>query len=110
MTATSAEALTSLILSARGNRPQSLGCAEAEEVLDVALALLIELSVSNDRIDRLERMVADLRGEPVAALRDVRYDGEAAQERQEAMDALLTRALRIMLDPRVQAQTEGGAG
>lgn len=102
MTTTSAEALTSLILSARGDRPQSMGNAEAEEVLNIALALLIELSVSNDRIDRLERMVAGLRDEPVSALRDVRYDGAAAQERQEAMEALLARALRIMLDPRVQ--------
>jgi len=47
-------------------------------------------------------MVAALRDEPVSALRDVRYDGEAAQERQEAMEALLARVLRIMLDPRVQ--------
>lgn len=101
---TSVEALTALILSARGSRPQSLGCSEAEEVLNVALALLIELSVSNDRIDRLERMVADLRGEPVSALREVRYDGDAAQERLDAMEALLTRALRIVLDPRVQVQ------
>lgn len=101
---TSVEALTALILSARGSRPQSLGCSEAEEVLNVALASLIELSVSNDRIDRLERIVADLRGEPVSALREVRYDGDAAQERLEAMEALLTRALRIILDPRVQAQ------
>ncbi len=61
MTTTSAEALTALILSARGVRPQSLANAEAEEVLNIALALLIELSVSNDRIDRLERMVAALR-------------------------------------------------
>lgn len=102
MTTTKAEALTALILSARGNRPQSLANAEAEEVLNIALALLIELSVSNDRIDRLERMVAALRDEPVSALRDVRYDGEAAQERREAMEALLARVLRIMLDPRVQ--------
>lgn len=99
---TSAEALTALILSARGNRPNSLGCGEAEEVLNITLALLIELSVSNERIDRLERLVAELRGEPLSDLRDIRYDGDAARERHEAMEALLTRALRIILDPRVQ--------
>lgn len=107
--ATRAEALTALILSARGERPQSLGCAEAEDVLNIALALLIELSVSNDRIDRLERLVADLRGEPVEALRDIGYDGDAAHERQQAMEALLTRALRILLDPRAQAGPESPA-
>ncbi|WP_298669748.1 hypothetical protein [uncultured Sphingomonas sp.] len=104
MTTTSTEALTALIHSARGNRPKSLGCGEAEDVLNIALALLIELSVSNDRIDRLERLVADLRGEPVSALRDIAYDGDPAQERREAMDALLMRALRIFLDPRDQAE------
>ncbi len=102
----SPEALASLIYAARGNRPQSLGCAEAEDVLNVALALLIELSASNDRIDRLERLVAELRGEPVSALRDLRYpDGLAAEERREAMEALLMRALRIFLDPRVQGES-----
>ena len=98
----SVEALSQLIATARGNRPQSLASREAEEVLNVTLALLIELAVSNDRIDRLERLVAELRGEPVDALRDLRYDGEVAEERQAATDALLMRALRIMLDPRGQ--------
>ena len=98
----SVEALSQLIATARGNRPQSLASREAEEVLNVTLALLIELAVSNDRIDRLERLVTELRGEPVEALRDLRYDGEVAEERQAATDALLMRALRIMLDPRGQ--------
>ncbi len=99
-------ALGALIQSARGRRPHSLACGEAEEVLDIALALLVELAVSNDRIDRLERMVADLADRTVEELRETVYEGEAAQERQAATDALLMRALRIMLDPRAQ---EGGA-
>lgn len=97
------EALTALIASARGERKQSLESREAEEVLNVALALTVELAVSNDRIDRLERLVAELRGEPVEELRDIRYEGDVARERSEATDALLTRALRILLDPRAQA-------
>lgn len=95
-------ALGALIQSARGHRPNSLACGEAEEVLDIALALLVELAVSNDRIDRLERMVADLAGRTVEALRETVYEGQVAQERQAATDALLVRALRIMLDPRAQ--------
>lgn len=97
------EALSALIATARGDRPQSLASREAEEVLNIALAVLVELAVSNDRIDRLERLVADLSGRSIEDLRDIRYDGEIAQERQAATDALLTRALRIMLDPRAQA-------
>ncbi|MCB2062315.1 MAG: hypothetical protein KDE25_02445 [Novosphingobium sp.] len=99
----SVEALTSLLATARGNRPQSMANREAEDVLNITLAVLVELAVANDRIDRLERMVADLRGEPVEELRDLRYEGEIAQQRQEATDALLTRALRIMIDPRAQS-------
>lgn len=100
---TQVEALSALIATARGERPQSLASREAEEVLNIALAVLVELAVANDRIDRLERLVAELGGQSVEALRDIRYDGDIAQERQAATDALLTRALRIMLDPRAQA-------
>lgn len=104
---TQVEALSALIATARGDRPQSLASREAEEVLNVALAALVELAVSNDRIDRLERLVAELSGRRIEDLRDIRYDGEIAQERQVATDALLTRALRIMLDPRAQEQQAG---
>ena len=98
------EALSALIATARGDRPQSLVCREAEEVLNVTLALLVELAVANDRIDRLERLVAEASGRSVEDLREIRYEGEVAQERQAATDALLTRALRIMLDPRAQRE------
>jgi hypothetical protein len=99
---TQVEALSALIATARGARPQSLGSREAEEVLNITLAVLVELAVANDRIDRLERLVAEQSGRSVEDLRDIRYDGEIAQERQTATDGLLTRALRIMLDPRAQ--------
>lgn len=95
-------ALSALIQSSRGTRPRSLACAEAEEVLNITLALLIELSVSNDRIDRLERLVADLKDQEVDELRETEFDGAATQERRDATDALLVRTLRILLDPRAQ--------
>lgn len=100
MAVAAADAVLALVQSARGTRPQSLNDRESEEVLAIALALLVELSVSNDRIDRLERIVAEQAGSPLATLRDTRYDGPAAEERQQALDALLARVLRIMIDPR----------
>lgn len=100
------DALSTLIQSARGSRPQSLVSAEAEEALSVGLALLVELAASNDRIDRLERLVAELRGEHVGALRAIVYEGEAAEERKDAMEMLLMRGMRIFLDPRL-AQADG---
>lgn len=102
---TAAEAILTLVDSARGNRPQSLDDREVEEVLNIALALLVELSVSNDRIDRLERIVAEQGGTTVDLLRDTRYDGADAEERQQAMEALLARVLRVLIDPR--APTDG---
>lgn len=101
---TQTEALSALIATARGDRPQSLACREAEEVLNVTLAVLVELAVANDRIDRLERLVAEASGRSGEDLREIRYEGEVAQERQAATDALLTRALRIMLDPRARRE------
>jgi hypothetical protein len=100
MTVTAPEALSELLATARGSRPASLNCGEAEDALNVALALAVELVVANDRIDRLERMVADLRGEDVATLRNEIYDGEIAAARREANDALLMRVMRIFIDQR----------
>lgn len=97
---TDPNALYALIQSARGGRPRSLSCQEAEDVLNVTLALLVELSVSNGRIDRLERLMAEARGESVDAFREIQFEGDAASERQAAMDALLMRAMRIFIDPR----------
>lgn len=95
-----ADAIRAVIASGRGARPASLDNAETEQVLAIALALLVELSVSNDRIDRLEREVASLRDMPLAALRDRVLPDDAVAERQEALDALQLRVLRVMLDPR----------
>lgn len=94
------DAVLALVNSARGTRPYSLEDVEVENVLNITLALLIELAASNDRIDRLERMVAERGGVSLSDLRDTRYDGEAAEERQAAMDAMLARVLRILIDPR----------
>jgi hypothetical protein len=44
-------------------------------------------------------------GTTVEQLRDIRYDGAAADERQQAMEALLARVLRVLIDPR--APTDG---
>ncbi len=105
----SADAILALVASARGERPQSLDSREAEEVLNIALALAVELCVANDRIDRLERLVAEGRGTPVETLRDLRFEGAEAQERQQAADALLTRVLRVLIDPRAPVDNRADA-
>lgn len=98
-----ADAIAQLLATARGVRPNSLACGEAEDALNVALAVTVELIVANDRIDRLERKVAELAQVSLQDLRDDFGDTDAAKERREANDALLMRAMRIFLDPRADA-------
>jgi hypothetical protein len=101
-----AEAIVALTQLARGERRYSLENRETEDVLNIALALLVELSVAFDRIDRLERVVAERTGMPLSGLRAIDYaDGAASEERQEAANALLARVLRIRLDPRACTAT-----
>jgi hypothetical protein len=94
------DAISAVIASGRGSRPASLDNAEAEQVLAIALALLVELSASNQRIDRLEREVAALRGVALDDLKEAPLDAAAQAERQQAMEALQLRVMRIMIDPR----------
>ena len=96
-----ADAIVTLTQLARGERRYSLENREAEEVLNISLALLLELSVALDRIDRLERVLAERTGLPLQDLRATDYaQGAAAEERSDATNALIARVLRIRLDPR----------
>lgn len=88
-----ADALVELSSLARGARPPSLGNTETETVLRIAMAMLLELSVANDRIDRLEREVASLRGVDVGTLKSAPLDAAAVAERQVATDGLMARVL-----------------
>jgi len=96
----SIDAITAVIQSGRGTRAYSLDNREAEQVLNIALALLVELAASNDRIDRLEREIAVLKGVPLDELRETPLDAAAQAERQTALEALELRVLRILVDPR----------
>lgn len=97
----SPDAILSLLRLGRGERPASLRDPEVEEVLNIALAAVIELQVTLDRVDRLERVVAERTGLPLEELRALDYPGgTAAEERRESARAMLARVLRLRLDPR----------
>ena len=100
MSTPSAQALLELFQSARGERPYSLDNHDTEQVLNIALALVVELAVSNDRIDRLERALAEVKGVSVEALRSAPLDEAAQAQRDDATTALMVRALRVVIDPR----------
>lgn len=106
-----AEAIVTLTQLARGERRYSLQNRETEEVLNISLALLVELAVALDRIDRLERMLAERTGLPLHELRATDYpQGTAAEERSDATNALIARVLRIRLDPRASTASAGVTG
>jgi hypothetical protein len=96
----SADGIMSIINMARGERPYSIESFEAEQALTIALALLVELVATNDRLDRVERQLSELTGKTLDDVRQAGGGDAADKERQENNEALMIRALRILIDPR----------
>lgn len=96
----SADDILAIVRAGRGNRPGSLENAETEDLLTVTLALLVELGVALDRIDRLERTVATVAGTTLEQVREAPLGDAANAERDEAQAALIARALRVFFDER----------
>jgi len=95
-----AEEILELVRLGQGLRPASLENQETEDVLTITLALLVELGVALDRIDRLERKVAELAGQTTEQLREAPLGPEAEAEREAAQTALIACALRVFFDGR----------
>lgn len=95
-----AEAVAMVIQGGRGARPASLHDAETEKVLGIALALLVELTTAQERIDRLEREVASLRASDLAEWKEAVVPAELRREQAEQAEALQLRVLRPLVDPR----------
>lgn len=94
------EAVEMVIQGGRGTRPTSLRDAETEKVLGIALALLVELTTAQERIDRLEREVASLRGINLTDWKETEAPTEVRREQAEQIEALQLRVLRPLIDPR----------
>ena len=103
---TSTDDILTIIRAGRGQRPASLDNVETEQVLTITLALLVELGVAIDRIDRLERTLAKVAGQPLDSIREAPLGPEAEAERQDAQAALVAWALRIFFDDRVTIDRE----
>lgn len=95
-----ADDILAIVRAGQGLRPASLENQETEDVLSITLALLVELGVALDRIDRLERTVAGLSGQTPEQLREAPLGAEAEAEREARQAALIARALRIFFDGR----------
>lgn len=99
--AKASEAIMAVLETARGERPYSLGDQETEQVLNIALALVVELASSNDRIDQLERQLSAKTATPLAEIRAGKLTAAEEEEREQALETYLLRTLRILIDPRV---------
>lgn len=97
---TPGNAILAVLEAARGERPYSLPDMETEQCLDVALALAVELVATNDRVDRLERQLAEVSGRPLDEVRRGAASADAEAARMVANEAMLLRVLRILVDPR----------
>ncbi|WP_439532792.1 hypothetical protein [Polymorphobacter sp.] len=97
---TRADEILEIVRAGQGERPASLENQETEDVLTITLALLVELGVALDRIDRLERQVAELAGKTPEQLREAPLGADAEIQREAQQTALIARALRIFFDGR----------
>jgi hypothetical protein len=92
-----AEAVLQLARTVRGERPSSLTSGETEQVLHIATALVIELAAALDRIDRLERSVAALRGVTLDEQREAASGAAEDAARLADVEAMIARALHATL-------------
>lgn len=97
---TRADEILEIVRTGQGLRPASLESQESEDVLTVTLALLVELGVALDRIDRLERSLAALAGQTPEQMCEAPLGAEADAEREAGQTALIARALRVFFDGR----------
>jgi hypothetical protein len=86
-----------LVRAMRGARPTSLSNPETEQVLQIAVALVIEHAAAIDRIDRLERSVAELRGVSLAEQREAGAGADADASRLADVEAMIARALHATI-------------
>ncbi len=93
----------------KGKRPWFYDSAEAERVLNVAMALAQELAVTRERIDTLERL---LEAKGVLARSEFDHylpNSAISAERSQTQEDYLARVFRIMTQS-AESAGEGAAG
>lgn len=81
-------------LRAKGRRPDYFDDPATDRLLSMVLALLGELSVTRERLDTVERLLAASGTLDPAAVEAFAPDGEAARARGLAARTLIARVLR----------------
>jgi hypothetical protein len=81
---------------AKGKRPQYFSDPAIDKLLSMTLTLMEELSVTRDRLDSLERLLASKKVMERAELEGWAPDAEAALERSAARAQYVDRMMRAM--------------
>lgn len=82
---------------AKGKRPWFFADPDVERVLAIAMSLAMELAVTRQRLDAIERLLEAKGLLARAEIEAFTPDVEAERERQAAMREYLIRVLRILL-------------
>lgn len=92
---------------AKGKRPYFLHDAQTERVLAVTMAVAQELAVTRERLDTIERLLAD--GRPVTAesIDAYRPDAVAMAERQRWHADFIARVLRVFQQELEEVEATG---
>lgn len=81
---------------AKGKRPQYFSDPATDKLLSMTLTLMEELSVTRERLDSLERLLASKRVVALEELESWTPSAEAALERSAARTAYVERLMRAM--------------
>ncbi len=82
---------------AKGKRPWFYQDPDVERVFNVALALAMELAVTRQRLDALERLLAERGVLAQADIEAFRPDAEAETARQQWHRDYIARVLRVLI-------------
>ena len=91
---------------ARGKRPWFFEDRDVERVMNIAMTLAMELSVTRQRLDALERVLSDKGVLDCDEIEGFKPDPEAEAERQQWQHDFIARVLRILIQSREAEQSE----
>ncbi len=82
--------------AASGKRPHFFGDHDVDRLLSIVWAMAAELAVTRERLDTVERLLAERSLLDRAAIDDYRPDAAAAAERGEWQIDYIARLLRVL--------------
>ncbi|MBM4212495.1 MAG: hypothetical protein FJ179_02120 [Gammaproteobacteria bacterium] len=82
--------------AASGKRPHFFGDHDVDRLLSIVWAMAAELAVTRERLDTVERLLAERALLDRAAIDAYRPDGAAAAERGQWQIEYLSRLLRVL--------------